>query len=157
MIIKNPCVVDHRRPNSKLLRVITAYKNLTQSTELTFIPFGYFPSDQELSNGPSQHILRHKQRTDEQRKAMFSKREQWILYVSSDPTIRFSFLWTRNIRVDGHPGAGEDCNQTAPNYIPNRSAMREVIAVIPCQRAVFDGWNGASVDRGALKQVIEKE
>ena len=88
---------------------------------------------------------------------MFSKRQQWIPYTSLNPTIRFSFFGTRNIRVDSHPGAREDCNQTAPNYIPNCSAMCEVFAVISHQRAVFDGWDEARVDRGTLKQVIKKE
>ena len=35
--------------------------------------------------------------------------------------------------------------------------MREVSAVISRRRAVFDGWDGARVDIGTLKQVIEKE
>ena len=58
--------------------------------------------------------------------------------------------------VHGHPGAREYCNQTTPHYVPNRSAMPEVIAAIS-HRAVFDDWDGACVDRGTLKQVIEKE
>ena len=58
-MIKNPCVVDHCRSNNELLRMIVAYKTI-QSIGLTFIQLGYFLSDQELSNGPSEHILGHK-------------------------------------------------------------------------------------------------
>ena len=35
--------------------------------------------------------------------------------------------------------------------------MCEVFAVISHQRAVFDGWDEARVNRGTLKQVIKKE
>ena len=35
--------------------------------------------------------------------------------------------------------------------------MAEVIAAISRQRAVFDDWDGACVNRGTLKQVIEKQ
>ena len=73
MIIKNPCVIDQHHSNSKLLRMIATYKKLTQSIELTFILFGYILNNQELLNGPSQHILGHKQCTDEQWKAMLNK------------------------------------------------------------------------------------
>ena len=35
--------------------------------------------------------------------------------------------------------------------------MCEVFAVISCQQVVFNGWDRAHVNRGTLKQVIEKE
>ena len=35
--------------------------------------------------------------------------------------------------------------------------MPEVTAVIPRQRTIFDGWDGASVDGGMLNQVVKKE
>ena len=88
---------------------------------------------------------------------MLSKRQQWVPYASLNPTVRFTFLRTGNIGVNGHPGAREDCNQTTPYDVPNRSATREVIAAISRQRAVFDSWDGASVNGETLKQVIEKE
>ena len=47
-------------------------------------------------------------------------------------------------------GAREDCHKTNLN----RSAMHEVISY---QRAVFDGRDGAHVDRGTLKPVVKKE
>ena len=59
--------------------------------------------------------------------------------------------------MHGHPGARKDCDQTTPYYVPNRSAMCEVIATISRQRAVFDGRDGTCINRGTLKQVIEKE
>ena len=35
--------------------------------------------------------------------------------------------------------------------------MCEVIAVVSCQQVVFDGWDWVCIDRGTLKQIIEKE
>ena len=69
-MIKNPCVVDHRRSNNKSLK---NHCYLIEYFELTFILIGYFPSPQELSYCPCQHILGHKQRTDEKWKTMLSK------------------------------------------------------------------------------------
>ena len=59
--------------------------------------------------------------------------------------------------MDSDPCTRKDCNQTTPHYIPNRSTVREVVAVISHQRRVFDGFDGTCVDRGSLKQVVEKE
>ena len=35
--------------------------------------------------------------------------------------------------------------------------MHEVNVVISCQWAVFDGWDGACIDRGTVKWVVDKE
>ena len=56
-----------------------------------------------------------------------------------------------------NPCTRKYCSQTTPYYIPNRSAMCEVIAVVSRQQAVFDGWDRVCIDRGTLKQIIEKE
>ena len=65
-MIKNPCVVDHRRSINELLRMIAAHEKLTQIIELTFIQAGYLPSTQELSYRPCQNVLWQKQSTNEQ-------------------------------------------------------------------------------------------
>ena len=73
MTTRNRCVVDHRLSNNELFRMIAIDKKYNQSFLLTFILLGYFSSTQELSYRPSQHVFRHKQRTDEQRKTVLGK------------------------------------------------------------------------------------
>ena len=59
--------------------------------------------------------------------------------------------------MDGDPCAWEDGNETTPHNIPDRLAVCEVTAMIGIQQAEVKGWNGAHVDRGSLKQVVDKE
>ena len=66
MMIKNPCIVDHRRSINELLRMTAAQDKLTKIIELTFIQAGYFLSAQELSYRPCQNVLWQKQSTNEQ-------------------------------------------------------------------------------------------
>ena len=59
---------------------------------------------------------------------MFGKRYNWVL-----------LLRTWNIGVNGDPSTQKDSSKTTPNDAPDCSAMREIGAVIICQRAVVDG------------------
>ena len=55
------------------------------------------------------------------------------------------------------PGTGKDRYKTAPYNAPNCPTVREVGTMISRQRGVFDGRDGAGVDKGTLKQVVEKD
>ena len=157
--MKKPCVIVHCLPNDELFRIIAIDKKLTQGIELTFIlgQMGYYPSPHELSDCPCQHVLRHKQGTNEQRNAMLRKRSQWIQYMSFNPTVCLSFLWARNVRMNRDPSTQKDCSKATPNNVPNRTTMRKVGAVVFCQRTVVDRRNGVRVNEGPLHQVVDKQ
>ena len=55
------------------------------------------------------------------------------------------------------PSARKDCDKTAPNNIPNCTAMREVGTAVSHQRVVVDGRDGAGVDICAFNQVVDEK
>ena len=59
--------------------------------------------------------------------------------------------------MHGDPGTRKDSSETAPHNAPDCSATREVGTMISSQRAVVDGGNGAGIDKGTLKQIVEKD
>ena len=99
--------------------IATDKKKYNQSFILTFILLGHFSSAQELSYRSSQHVFGRKQRTDEQRKTVLGKQQQWIPYIFFNPTVCTSLLQTWNIWVDSDPGAREDRDKTTPNNVPD--------------------------------------
>ena len=113
MMVKNPCVIDYPRSNNELLRTITIDKNIIELT------FGYSPSSQELSNCACQHILGYKQRTDEQRKAILYKRQQWIRYTHFNPTVCLSHLLAWNVWMNRDPSTEKDGGKATPNNAPD--------------------------------------
>ena len=139
--------------------MIVIDKKLSQSIELTLVLglVGYFPSFHELSDCPCQHVLRHKQSTNEQWNAMLGKRSQWIPYMSFNPTVCLSFLRARNVRMNRDPSTQKDGGKATPNNVPNRTTMRKVGAVVFCQRTVVDRWNRVRVNEGPLQQVVDKQ
>ena len=59
--------------------------------------------------------------------------------------------------MHGDPGTRKDSSETTPHNAPDRSATREVGTTISRQRAVVDRRDGAGIDKGTLKQVVEKD
>ena len=123
-------------------------KAKTKSILLTFVLLGYYPRSQVLSDSPSQDVLGYKQRTNEQRKAMLSKRYDWVLLPR-----------TRNVGVYSDPGAGEYSYKATPNNVPHSPTMREVGTTICLQREFVERWDETGVDRlgGSLDQVVDKD
>ena len=79
---------------------------------------------------------------------MLGKRYNWV------PLLRG---W--NIGMNSDPSARKDGNKTTPHNVPDRPTMCGVRAMIHIQleRAVVDGWDGSGVNRGSLKQVVDKK
>ena len=77
---------------------------------------------------------------------MLSKRYNWI------PLLR-----ARNIGVNSDPSTRKDGHKTTPNDAPDRSAVREIGAVVFRQRTVVDRWDGVRVNKGPLNQVVDKQ
>ena len=84
-------------------------------------------------------------------------RQEWVPYPSLNTTIRLSHPGTRNVGMNGNPSARENCSKTTPHYIPDRPAVPEVGTTIGAKRAGVKRWNGARIDRGSLKQVVDEE
>ena len=57
---------------------------------------------------------------------MLGKRQQWITYISFNPTVRLSSLRTWNIGVNSDPSAREYGYKATPNNVINSPTMREV-------------------------------
>ena len=68
--------------------------------------------------------------------------------------VGLSFLWARNIGMDGDPSTGEDCRKATPDDAPNRATMGEVATMIWLS-AVRRNWAG--VDSHSLSQVVEED
>ena len=57
---------------------------------------------------------------------MLGKQQQWIMYISFNPTVRLSSLRTWNIGVNSDPNAREYGYKATPNNVINSPTMREV-------------------------------
>ena len=59
--------------------------------------------------------------------------------------------------MNSDPGTRKDRDKTTPNNAPNCPAMGEIHAVVSHQRVVINGLDGATVNRGSVNQVVDKE